>query len=372
MSATMRREIRCQPGLVAEILPKLRQAVAGLDVSADRIWAGGCGDGAFAAGAASALLAETGADYRPATAHELAFHAPVQEGDLVILASISGSTRRTVQAARKAQSVGADTLALTCSPDSMLAAACEKTLVLPFQPLSRRTPHTADYLATLVALAALAERRRQRRDETLDILPAVLRATFANADLLAENLVRSFNPRAKLFVLGQGSNLHTARYVAAKFHESGGLVALAAETENFVHGVNFMAEREDLFCVIGGDGPGAFRALELLPGLTRLCDQVVLIGNTPTTVAAVERLEYPAVRPAMTVFPTAVAGQVLCLAAAEALGLAVEEPRAGRAAGALHAEVQREWMTRTCDALAGTRDREAALSATGSGGRSAG
>ena len=273
-----------------------------------------------------------------------------------MLASISGSTRRTVQAARKARSVGADTLALTCNPDSVLAIACEKTLVLPFQPLSRRTPHTADYLATLVALAVLAEHLRQQRDETLDILPVIIRGTLASAEALAANLVRSFNPGGKLFVLGQGSNLYTARYIAAKFHESGGLVALAAETEDFVHGVNFMAERDDLFCVIGGDGPGAFRALELVPGLTRLCDRVALVGNTPNTAAAVVQLEYPAVRPAMTVFPSAVAGQILCLAVAEALGLAVEMPRAGRAAGALHSEVQRGWMTCTSDTLVGTSD----------------
>ena len=137
MSETMRREIHGQPGLVSEILPKLREAVADLDLSAGRIWAGGCGDGAFAAGAAAALQVEAGADYRSATAHELAFHAPVREGDLVVLVSISGSTRRTVQAARRAQSMGASTLALTCDADSMLTDVCGQTLLLPFRPLSR-------------------------------------------------------------------------------------------------------------------------------------------------------------------------------------------------------------------------------------------
>ena len=133
---------------------------------------------------------------------------------------------------------------------------------------------------------------------------------------------------------------------------------MAAETEDFVHGANFMMECEDLVCVVGGDGPGAFRALELIPGLTRLSDHVLLIGDTRGIPGSVRQLKYPAVRPAMTVFPSAVAGQILCLAVAEAHGLQLEKPCAGRSRAALHAGIQREWMASTDDSLAGTQDRQ--------------
>ena len=74
-----------------------------------------------------------------------------------------------------------------------------------------------------------------------------------------------------------------------------------------------------------------------------------MIGGAGESVAGEVRWACPAVRPAMSVFPMAVAGQVLCLAIADALGLAVEEPRAGRDRGSLHAGIQRQWMTETED-----------------------
>ncbi len=351
MSETMRLEIRRQPALVSEILPLLREAVKGLDLRGSRMVAAGCGDGFFAAGAGSAFFASAGMEYLPATAHDLAFHITVRESDLVVLLSISGSTRRTVQAAWMARSKGANTLAITCNRKSRLAAECAQVLELPFQPLSRKTPHTADYVATLVALAVLAERCRGQPDESLDRLPDVIEGTLATSEKIASVSARSLDPSTKLFFLGQGSNLYTAQYIAAKFHESGGLVALAFETENFVHGANFMVEPTDLVCVIGDGSPGAFRALELMPGLTRLCDHVLLIGNDDIPCGNLVKLTYPAVPSTATVFPSAVAGQVLCYAIAEAFGLAVEEPRAGRERGSLHAEVQHAWMTQTATTI---------------------
>lgn len=333
------------------LLPALRQAANGLDLSAHRIWAGGCGDSAFAAGAATGMFAASGIDYRPATAQELAFHTSLGSEDLVVLMSISGGTRRTVQAARRARAAGTRTLAVTCNPDSALAEACHLTLVLPFQPLSRRTPHTAEYLATLLALAVLAETRGGQRDDGLDRLPDVIGEVIAATDAPAAELVGSLGVAAKIFVLGQGANLATAHYIAAKFHESGGLTALAGETENFVHGMNFMIEPEDLVCVIGDDGPGAFRAAELLPGLAQLCRHVAAIGAVGDVSADATRLGGVSVPPALTVFPAAVVGQLLCLAVVEKIRLAVEEPRAGRPRAALHAKIQHTWITRTDDTL---------------------
>ncbi|MGP1395552.1 MAG: SIS domain-containing protein [Inquilinaceae bacterium] len=352
MNETMRREIVGQPDLLTRLLPALRAAVEGLTLSTGRIFSGGCGDSAFAAGAAAGLFAAAGIDYRPASAMDLAFHAPLAPGDLVVLMSISGGTRRTVQAARRSRAAGARTLAVTCNAESPLARTCDQCLILPFTPLSRRTPHTADYLATLLALAVLAERCGGRRNDALDRLPDVLAEVVDRTGAGAAALVRAAPSAAgvaKLFILGQGPNLATAHYIAAKFHEAGGLAGLAGETENFVHGMNFMVEPQDVVCVIGGDGPGAFRAAELLPGLTGLCRQVVAIGGDGEPLDDVITLAWPSLRSSLSVFPAAVIGQVLCLAWATAFRLDVEAPRAGRPGGDLHMNVQRAWMTQTPD-----------------------
>lgn len=348
MSETMRREITGQPELLARLLPELREQAAGIRHPSRRVLAAGCGDGFFAAGAAAGLFAEAGIDYRAVTSHELAFHLPLGTDDLAVLMSISGGTRRTVQAARRARASGLRTLALTCNAVSALAEACDQTFLLPFQPLSRRTPHTADYLVTLLALAVLAEAWRGEVDPGLDRLSEAIHAVVASADGPAAEAAKSVDLAAKIFVLGQASNLATAHYIAAKFHESGGLIALAGETENFVHGMNFMVEPNDLVCVIGGDGPGAFRAEELLPGLGLLSHRVV-IGPAGVLGTSPAELPVAAARPTLSVFPAAVAGQLLCLAVVERHQLPVEESRAGRNNAARHADVQRIWMTETAD-----------------------
>ena len=352
MSTTMRQEIFGQPALMAELLPSLRSAAADCQRPSGRVFAGGCGDGFFAAGAMAGLFAEAGIDYRPASALELAFHTRFRQGDTVILASVSGGTRRTVQAARRARRAGARTVAVTCDEGSRLAAACDEGLVLRYQPLSRRTPHTADYLATLLGLAALVEAYAGNRDDALDALPAALNRCLADGAQLALEAGSAFDPAAKVFVLGQASNLATAQYIAAKFHEAGGLTALWSETENFVHGMNFMVEPEDLAIVIGGDGPGAFRAREILPGLGRLSRNVVGIGGGfDSTGRSVVPIDVPVLRPALSVFPAALIDQLVCLGVVETRGLPVEEPRAGRSGAAEHAALQRGWMTETDDSL---------------------
>ena len=349
MSVTMRQEIFGQPALIAELLPALRSAAAGCRLPPGRVFAGGCGDGFFAAGAATGLFADAGIDYRAASAHDLAFHIPLRPDDLVILASVSGGTRRTVQAARRARKVGAHTVAVTCDGGSLLAASCDDQLVLPFQPLDRRLPHTADYLATLLGLATLAEAFARRPDTALAHLAPVLDRCLAAGSATALATGGTYDPTVKLFALGQGANLATAQYIAAKFHESGGITALSNETENFVHGMNFLVEPEDMVVVIGGDGPGAFRAAELLAGLGSLCRNVVAIGADPVEGPICIPIGPTPLKPSLSVFPAAVVGQLLCLGMIEARALPVERPRAGRPAADVHATRQRAWMTETHD-----------------------
>lgn len=351
MTEVMRREILSQPQLLADCLPKLRDTARGLDLSVGRIVAGGCGDGLFAAGAAAGMFADSDLDYHAASALEIGWHVRLGADDLVVLISISGGTRRTVEAAHRACATGARTLAITCEAQSELAQACEQRLLLPFTPLSRRTPHTADYLVSLLALAVLAESCSGDTSTDLERLPALLEQLIDRQQVPTASLARELAPEGRIFILGHGANLATAQYIAAKFHESGGLNAFWNETENFVHGMNFMIEADDLVCVIAGDGPGSFRGMELSPGLLRLASKTALIGaaaELPDSAdAALFNFDAPALPPTLTVFPAAVIGQLLCLGLVEAAGLPVERPRAGRARAELHAEVQRGWMMQT-------------------------
>lgn len=346
----MRREIFGQPQLLADILPGLRKNAADLRIpEGATIWAGGCGDSAFAASAMTGWFRSCGLPYRSATAHDLAFHSPVAKNDLVVLMSISGGTRRTAQAARRVKLVGATTVGITCNPDSALATACDHVLPLGFQPLSRKTPHTADYLATLLALSVLGEQWGRLPVSKLHGLADAVEKTITATQGSAMAFGAGLKTGEKLFALGQGSNTATAEYIAAKYHESGGLPALAAETENFVHGMNFLVEPDDSVLILGGDGDGAFRADELAALMGQLCHSVALAraDGAPSQLPGVERLSGTAAEPALSPFVLAVIGQLVCLGTVTERALAVEKSRAGRGDAAAHQTVQTDWMSNT-------------------------
>ncbi len=346
----MHREIMGQPKLLVEILPGLRQPAADLPPpDGTCIWAGGCGDSAFAASAMAGWFRSCNVPYRAATAHDLAFHSPVGRGDMVVLMSISGGTRRTVQAARRLKAAGASTLAITCNADSALAQACDHVLPLGFQPLSRRTPHTADYLATLLALAVLGEHLGRQPAGRLNGLAGAVETTIETTGETALVFGEGIRKNSMLFVLGQGSNRATADYIAAKYHESGGLPALAAETENFVHGMNFMVEPNDRVLILGGDGNGSFRADELASSMAKLCPSVALAQADGTASPTTQCVLLPgaAIEPALSPFVLAVIGQLVCLGTVTERKLAVENTRAGRGNTAAHEAVQTNWMRDT-------------------------
>lgn len=348
MSETMRREILGQPELLADILPGLRRRVADLPLpNGASVWAAGCGDSAFAAAAMAGWFRSCDVPYRSATAHDLAFHSPVGRGDIVVLMSISGGTRRTVQAAGRVKENGAPTIAITCNPESALAQACDHVLPLGFQPISRRTPHTADYLATLLALAMLGETWGGRPADQLNGVPGAIEETIAATKDTAMAFGADLHESGKLFVLGQGGNRATADYIAAKYHESGGLPALSAETENFVHGMNFMVDPDDSVLILGGDGDGASRADELAATMGRLCRSVALARADGAAAAQSTPLAGATIGPALSPFVLTTIGQLVCLGTVTARGLPVEETRAGRGDAATHGDVQSLWMTTT-------------------------
>lgn len=342
---TMRREIEAQPRVLAELLPTLRSNLLRPERQPGRVLAGGCGDSFFAAYALSGTFDELAIPYVPVTAQELVSYAHIARDDLVILISISGETARTVEAAHVTAAAGADTLAITCNPVSSLARASRSTLVLPYQPISRKTPHTLDYTVTLLALALTAERVAGQKIDALAQLPELMGTAIANLVNPAEAAARGVTERTKFFFLGAGPHRGTAMYGAAKFYEAGGLIALHEETENFVHGMNFMLEPGDIVSLIAPSDPALYRVQELVNGLNEL--GAVVVSHSDADIGTQHVLRLPQMPRNLFPFLACLGPQLLCHAVAQALGLNLEQERAGRAHGVLHAAVQKQWMENT-------------------------
>jgi len=321
--ALMHRELVEQSTIIAKAAGPLFAAAASIRPDPGRpVWVGGCGDSLFAAQALALYFRKKGWDIRPATAAEMLWHADIRPRDTVVGISISGSTRRTVEAIEHAARNGARTVAVTLNTESPLARAAEEVLVLPFRPISRAIPHGLDFHVTLLALAALAGKA--------DIDPVVemferdgtsgLEAARETASQLASD--------ARFFFLGGGSALGSANYGAAKLHEAGGLQAWSFEAENFGHGAQFMLRPGDHAVLCGSGGPADARTEALADGLGQLGVSVSRAGlpaGGNTLLAAMR---------------AALACQTLCLAVAERFNLDVTDPGRGSAV----AEVQRGWF----------------------------
>lgn len=345
INETMKWEIHLQPEIIKMALPQLREQLQGMNLTPARVLAGGCGDSYFAALASRGTFATRGMPFVAATAQELTSYTTFGGHDLVALTSISGNTKRTVEAAHVSHKNGSKTLGITCNADSSLAEACDATLVLPYSPISRRTPHTLDYSVNLLALACLAERLSGETISSLADLPRLLSATINTIRGATRHLAQGVREDTKFFFLGAGPQRGTAMYGAAKFHEAGGLTAFHEETENFVHGMNFMLEPKDVVMLLAPTDSASWRANELVPGLEEL--SVKVAGVSDTDLGTERPMLLPKASADLLPFLSCLAPQLFCLEVAEELKLRLEDDRAGRDGGAVHLAVQGRWMKNT-------------------------
>jgi len=339
MNSTMQREIEAQGVLLEEIQPAIGRCADAIGAGSGRVFVGGCGDSAYAPRALSAVFDALGQPFIARTSMELAAFTAFRPDDTIILSSISGGTKRTVEAAEIVRRAGARVIAITCNADSALAETADETIPLPYLPLSRKTPHTLDYSVTLLALVELARSFAGQPQAGAQPVLAHLGEALNAAREAANPVVRGYNPDGKIFVLGAGPDLGTAEYGAAKFQEAGGLVAMAAETENFAHGTNFMLEAGDTVIALGGTAAGLLRAQQIVEALDCMAfNRHVFPGRT--------RLHNDWQTALLAVFEQTFFLQYVCLGISDRLSLRLEEPRAGRRGGLLHQTMQQRMMAR--------------------------
>jgi len=325
--AIMLRELDEQPGILATLANPMRELAKEIQLDKDRpVWIGGCGDGLFAAQAMALHFRRHGWDMRPVSAAEMLWDADIRPEDTVVGISMSGSTRRTVEALTAAAERGARTVAVTLNATSALGQVAAKVLPLPFVPISRAIPHGLDYHVTLLALAALAGPAEGAMIEQMFHMETAL--TLSRARDVSTGL----SENARFFFLGGGSALGTANFGAAKLHEAGGIPACAFEAENFAHGAQFMLRSGDHVVLCGAGGPADLRTAALRDGVARLGVSVSAAGPLNTGASQSNTL--------LAAMQAALAAQCLCLAVAEVRDLNVTDP--GQETFA--ADVQRDWF----------------------------
>lgn len=327
-------EIREQPRVLRALArscgAELRRAGSG----ARRIRLVGCGDMSLAGGAAAWLVPAP--RVAALNAMDLRWVAPrLGPGDLLVAASASGRTPRTLEAARLARRSGTRVLALTDNQGSPLTQEADATVILgtspqealgrlPYAGYHHHVPQTKSFTAVLlgeleVLLGAAGERGASA--EVADVLEAALPDLEAAAARAAAECIPGVE---RVAVLGSGPHRPLACYGAAKLIEFA-VPALGQCIEEFNHLEAFLSGPGTLLVVLCPDAASSGRVAELLGPWTRLGSTVVLIGEGPPDggVSPV-RIPLPRARPVPRAFLVATALQLLALHAARLLGRDVD------------------------------------------------
>lgn len=317
----MVQEIKEQPGLFARVLEETRTFLAHVDTYRS-IHFLGCGDMEFAARTAAWLSKGKVHVHRSMDMRWLA--ASLGEGDLVVAASFSGRTPRTLEAARLCRKRGAEVWGLTGNEDAPLLEEVDRPWVIhtgPQEELGRHAyagyhhivPQTKTYTAVLMAELLLL--RAAGLLDGGDVLEN-LSSDTANALPLIEERVQAFmnstfRPVERVAVLGSGPWRALAAYGSAKLLEMAIPARYQCLEENN-HLEMFITQKEDLVVLLAPDAASSQRARELVEPYREFGALVLILG--PSTEEAITQ-----------VFHTAMELQLLCASIGPALGRDIDQ-----------------------------------------------
>jgi glucosamine--fructose-6-phosphate aminotransferase (isomerizing) len=159
-------------------------------------------------------------------------------GSLVVGLSQSGRTPDVVEYVTRARTAGAFTVAITNDPGSDLAGAAEALLPLGAGE-ERAVAATKTYmntLASLVMLAAHMAGEGKRLEDDLRAVIAELDAVIPELEQRIPAVALPFAFVGRMFVIGRGVELSTAREIALKLLETCRIAAEPLTATDLAHG----------------------------------------------------------------------------------------------------------------------------------------
>ena len=276
-ASSMLAEIREQGDLLGRVLPRFQAEIEKKLASAAgrNLHLVGCGDMYFAASQVEVLARLLwGLPVRAWRSMDLRWMCrQLTDGDLVVCASVSGRTPRTLEAALLARRAGAQVLGITDNPNSPLDDALDETLILdttalevltnkPYAGYRHIIAQTQTFTAVLVVELMLAAALKETGAE-FTWIPERVRHLVGVLDDPARELAQEFFAGGEqVVVLGSGPHWPTACYGAAKMLEFA-VPATAQCLEEFNHLEAFVADRATRIIVLATDDGTESRAREL-------------------------------------------------------------------------------------------------------------
>ncbi len=347
MNELMLEEIRSQPAMLRNALGDLREQASRIVVpqEIDHVVLTGSGDSGYAAMAAEDLyLGRLKVPVWAVPSMTAARYPRSFERGVTIPASVSGEVIRTIESAHTAKASGSSVFGIVANGASTLAARCDAVLVMP-KPITRATPHTRDYTATLLALGVLGERLSGKPWPDLDTWVHAV-GDLVDMSLTWSEQIAVPGLQTRVWFLGSGPDRGTAAYAALKFWEAGGELSWWDDLEEFAHGSQLQARPgDDVF--VFATGRARSRALEMIPGLSRMDLRVFVITDGPEVADVPNNQQFRIVEPpdlALIGFYSCVPVQAITYAYASARKVDVTVPMNGAAFGQTYEDVHNEWM----------------------------
>lgn len=295
-SNVMLAQVFSLPYMIQSVLPVFERNVDeafDLDLcrSTRRVFLTGCGDSHHAALAAElAIESLAGLPTEPMTAMQMARYAAefTPPSSLVIGISVSGEVSRTLEAILRARKAGATTIGLTGAPDSRIAQAADRSLLMPTPPFDF-APGVRTYIATLLVLYLTSVRLGQASSslspshaaevrQEIAALAAAAKQTIEMCDTPARQLAQDFKDATEFVFAGGGPNFATALFSAAKLLEASGDGALGQDTEEWAHLQYFARAVTTPTFIITAADRDASRAAEVAVAAQVIGRRIVLVA----------------------------------------------------------------------------------------------
>src|SRR3990170_398285 len=223
--AAFEKEIKLQPSFVQNFVSQKQLAIP----TQEKTIFCGTGDSFV-----SAQLAEVFSDFSACALDplDLLKNKKLVKNKNLYLISISGNTISNIKLAK----VSKNTTAITANPQSRLAGACKKLILLDYPNSGIFTAGSISFLASALTCISLVSKVKIRNALRL----------YDNAETQSAKV----KLKGKIFLLG---NIHTfpvAMFGAAKLYEVGGLDAHYERIEQFSHTGMFSAKRGDTVVIL--------------------------------------------------------------------------------------------------------------------------
>ena len=256
------------------------------------------GDGdSYHASCALEMAFETIADVgcRPMSAQRFVDYGAqwMRQQSLVLAISASGGTQRVVQAIERAKEHGALSVAVTGTPDSPVARAADRAIVVEL-PQKERSPGIRTYQASLIGLLLVAiqlgeMQGRQSQSEAaalrqeLVALADVVEATNAAVKEPCQEVAKTVAAAPTLVMLGSGPSYGTALFSAAKLVEAAGVFAMGQDLEEWWHVERFAYPVDMPVFVLAPPGRSHWRAGEVAATARGLGRRVIAVARPDDT-----------------------------------------------------------------------------------------